>query len=345
LPRTTLKDVATRAGVSYQTVSKVIRGQGQVAPATEERIWQAIDELDYKPNITARNLRLQSSNLLGYSWTSGSDLTWFPIQERFLHSLSHAAEARGYLITVFTHPDHDQYGKPTIYSDLYARRQVDGFILADTCMDDPRIQHLMDANIPFTAFGRANPGWDFCWVDVDGYYGIRLVMEHLLDKGHTRIGLVTWKREFLAGSERRRGYMDSLISAGLSHNQAYIYHGSDSSEAGEKGAEQLLALPPNERPTALVCASDQLAIGASHAATRAGYQVGKDIAITGYDNIPMMDYFTPPLTSVYQPIKEAGAHAIDLLLRQIQGDTIPKKGILLQPELVVRESTGFSINI
>ena len=92
MPQSTLKDVAALAGVSYQTVSKVLRGEAQVTPDTEKRIWQAVDELNYKPNVTARNLRLQSSNLLGYSWTSGSNLAWFPIQERFLHSISKVSQ-------------------------------------------------------------------------------------------------------------------------------------------------------------------------------------------------------------------------------------------------------------
>jgi DNA-binding LacI/PurR family transcriptional regulator len=115
--------------------------------------------------------------------------------------------------------------------------------------------------------------------------------------------------------------------------------GEDSARAGVEAITHFLSLPVYRRPSAVICVSDQIAIGALHAATAAGFQVGQDIAITGYDDVPVAEYLRPPLTTISQPIYQVGQLVVDLLLKQIHGKPIQQNGILLKPELVIRESS------
>lgn len=339
MPRITLKDVAAKAGVSYQTVSKVLNKRANVSSETEERIWQAIRELGYRPNISARNLRTQTSNLLGYAWRQGGEKEDpHPVLDRFLYSAVQTAESNNYHLMTFLIQD-DANLDAVVYSELYARRQVEGFILADTNHNDPRIAYLIAQNIPFASFGRANEAWDFCWVDVDGRSGIFQVTDHLITNGHQRIGLITWPEGSKTGEDREAGYFDRLQKAGIQFDTDWIVRGNNTVQVGAAGVTKLLDLPENRRPTAIVCMSDHLAIGAMSGTASTGYRVGQDIAITGFDDIPMAAFLHPPLTTVRQPIAEVGEKVVDLLLKQINGEFIEEKGIILEPKLIIRESS------
>jgi len=216
---------------------------------------------------------------------------------------------------------------------------VEGFILADTNHNDPRIAYLMEQNIPFASFGQANTEWDFCWVDIDGRHGLRIVVDHLIQRGHRRIGLLTWPEGSEAGAYREEGFATGLREAGLELRQDWVLRGNNTVQFGAAGMQHFRSLPEAERPTAVACVSDLIAIGALNDASAAGLIVGQDIAITGYDDIPMAQYFTPSLTTVRQPIATVGQQVVDLLLKQIKGQPIAEKGILLKPELVIRESS------
>ncbi|MCA9998433.1 MAG: LacI family DNA-binding transcriptional regulator [Anaerolineales bacterium] len=337
MSRATLKDVAAKAGVSYQTVSKVLNRRAQVSPETERRIRHVANELNYRPNAVAQNLRQQSSHLIGYAWGSGGSKTWRPVNNRFLHSVVYACEAQGYFLTFFTTKD-ESLTDIKAYEDLYGRRQVDGFILENTTENDLRIHYLLAEKIPFVAFGRVEEDLDFCWVDVDGYYGIYCVADYLLQRGHQRIALISWQRGATTRNDRERGYYCRLQEAGIVPDSAWVYRGVNEIETGARGIIHLLSLPQERRPTAVVCVSDQIAVGAMNAAMAEGLEVGKDIAITGYDDINMAQFLHPPLTTVRQPIDEAGELVANMLLGQINGTIAVPQQVLLKPELVIRSS-------
>lgn len=337
MSRVTLKDVAARAGVSYQTVSKVLNNRAQVTPETRERIWQAVSDLGYKPNVSARNLRKQASNLIGYAWHYMPDEFVHPILDAFVHSAANAAETQGYHLLTFV--ADGGMPRPDVYRELYSRNQVAGFLLADTVHDDPRVEMLMEEGIPFVTFGRANDEWDFHWVDVDGSHGLQLVVEHLLERGHRRIGFITWPTGSQSGAYREKGYRKALAKRGIEPDEQLIVRGEHSAQLGRDGVRQLLQLPAERRPTAIACVSDLVAIGALDGAARAGLQVGQELAITGFDDFPLVQYTQPPLTSVRQPIDAVGQRVVDLLLKQIDGEEVQEKGILLKPQLIVRASS------
>ncbi len=335
--RVTLKDVAARAGVSYQTVSKVLNGNANVAAATEALIWQVVDELGYRPNATARNLRRQASLLIGYSWMPERDNRPNPILDRFLSITTDAAEAAGYHILLF--PAQSGVDETENYRSLIATNRVDGFILTTTNYDDPRIRLLRELDFPFVAFGRSNPEWSFPFVDVDGRAGVRAATQHLLAQGHQRIALLAWPEGSRTGTARANGFFEAMSTAGVAVASERVRRGESVFEAGYTATQALLALPESERPTAIVAVDDHLATGAMHAVQAAGLRVGPDVGITGFDDTPGVQYLNPPLTSVQQPLHEVGQQVVRLLIDAMQGHAPVQSEITLQPKLVVRASS------
>ena len=244
--RPSMSDVAQRAGVSQTTVSFILNDTPGITipPETRDRVWAAVHELEYRPNISARNLRTQSTNLIVYGFEDPSGGTSHPILDHFLYSTILSLEAAGYhLLTFVTEGRTDT----TIYRELYRRGQVAGFVVANTNDNDPRIANLIDERIPFAGFGRANDAWVFPWVDVDGIAGMTQVIAHLTSAGHRRIGLITWPDGSKAGSHREIGFAAGLAAAGIDADPALIVRGENRVQTGAEGMASLLALPPAQR--------------------------------------------------------------------------------------------------
>ena len=333
----TIKDVAKLAGVSIATVSYVINDTVPVSEATRKRVWAAIRELGYRPNATARNLKAGRSRLIGYSWAPIPPDQLNPVLDEFLHTLVQMASEADYHILPFPcSPDQVQV---EAYEELVYTGRVDGFIVSDTNFDDWRIAYFMDIGFPFVAFGRANEEWDFPYVDVDGAAGIRMATEHLLAQGHRRIGLIGWPEDSLTGNYRLQGYLEAMEGAGIPVDPDWVVRGEHSAQFGRAAAGQLLDLPAERRPTAIVALSDLMAIGAMAEVQARGLEVGRDVAITGFDDSPMARYLHPPLTSLRQPIREIGQKVVEMVLRLIKGEELEECHVLLPPKLIVRESS------
>lgn len=338
----TLKDVAYKAGVSYQTVSKVIRNQLQVTPEVHARIQTAIQELDYHPNVAARNLRTRSSFLIGYSWESNSLRETGPILEQFQHSIVACAEEFGYHILLFPH--NAQRKLHTIYEELVRTRRVDAFILSCIEYDDARLPILAELNVPMVAFGHADSGHPEYFVDVDGRAGIYDVITHLIAEGHRRIAIIAWPDHSRVGAERLVGYWDAMGDAGLKVDSRWVIRGTGEIEFGYSATCELLNLPEPERPTAIATVLDTIAIGAIQAVEACGYQVGTHVAVTGFDDMPVARHLKPSLTTVRQPVWDVGRAVIQLLMAQLRDETGDvARQQFFKPELIVRESSqGFS---
>jgi DNA-binding LacI/PurR family transcriptional regulator len=333
-PPVTLKSVASRAGVSYQTVSKVLNGQIQVAPETRERILKAADELGYRPNQIARNMRAQRSHMIGYSWLPNSPDQINQILDQFLSSMVDEAEAAGYHLLPFPF----RSGHVDDYRELIDTGRVDGFVISSVEYDDPRVSFLMEREFPFVTFGRSNPGWHFPYVDVDGAEGSRQATQYLIDRGNRRIGVLAWPEDSRVGNERFAGFSEAMNSAGLQVNRQWIERGEGTFEFGYQASLRLLALPAAERPTAIIAMSDTMAIGGMRAARECGLEVGRDIAIIGFDDAPMSQYLFPALTTVHQPIREAGRKCVEILISIIKGKKLDEHRVLLPPTLITRAS-------
>ncbi|HRN68568.1 MAG TPA: LacI family DNA-binding transcriptional regulator [Promineifilum sp.] len=341
--RPSMSDVARLAGVSQTTVSFILNDTpgSNIPLETRERVLAAVHELGYRPNISARNLRTQSTNLIGFGFDESADVTSRPVIDRFIFSAILSLEAAGYHLLTFV---AEKRTDTKAYLELYRRGQVAGFVLANTNDNDPRIARLIEENIPFASFGRSDDTWSFPWVDVDGINGMEQIATHLAACGHRRIGLITWPEGSKAGSHREQGYAAGLAAAGIAPDPAWIVRGENYVQTGAEGMAALLALPPERRPTAVACVSDLIAVGALNAANAAGIAVGRDLAITGYDDSAMAQYLHPPLTSVRQPITEVGRAIVRLLLARLGSEAAAPEGILLRPTLIVRPSSHFTLH-
>lgn len=336
--RVTLKDIASHTGVTYQTVSKILRGSDiNVSPEVRQRVETVAAALGYVPNVTARNLRAQSSFLIGYSWQLDPPNHVNPVLEQFLQSIVDSAERSGYHVLLFPR----RFGEDitTSYTELARTGRVDGFILSSLNYHDPRIPVLQNLRVPFVAFGRSDDDISYPYVDVDNRTGIRMVVEHLLEQGHHRIAAIAWPEGSRVGTERLNGYYDAMQAAGLSIDPDWVIHGEGVDEYGYRATVALLDLPIHRRPTAIVTLVDLIAIGAMRAVKECGLQVGQDIAVTGFDDVPIIQYLQPALTSVRQPIWEVGRRVIEMLVALLEGSPPPKQQLLLAPQLIVRESS------
>jgi len=334
--KVTLKQVATRAGVSYQTISKVLNDQAQVLPETRNRIMQAVEELGYRPNRFARNMRAGRSFMIGYSWMPTSPNQSNHILDQFLTSMVQEAEGAGYHLLPFPYRDDDKHVED--YRELIETGHVDGFVLSSVNFDDPRIAFLLQRGFPFVAFGRSNPDLDFPFVDVDGADGVRQEVEYLISRGHTQISVLAWPEDSRVGSDRIQGYLAAMQSAGQSSNPSWIQRGEGTFDFGFQATLDLLQLPLTQRPTAIIAFNDTQAIGAIHAVQSKGLSVGKDVAIAGFDDVPMAQYLIPALTTVRQPIRAAGHKCVELLVDLMQGIRPEEHQVLLKPELILRAS-------
>ena len=335
--KTTLKDVARYAGVSYQTVSKVIRSEIQVSPEVRARIHNAVEALDYSPNVAAQNLRTQSSRLLGYSWQPDQQNSLSFALQQFQHSVVEAAEDLGYHVLLFPQrPNRDLY---TTYAELVQTGRVDGFILSSVEYEDERIRIIQRLGVPVVCFGRVGDAMSSPYVDVDGQRGIALAVQHLVTLGHRRIAAVAWPESSRVGTERLLGYYDAMHDAGLVVDADWVIRGAGESAFGYDAAQRLLNLPLDRRPTAIVTVFDLIAVGVMRAVEERGLRVGQDIAVTGFDDVPYLHYLKPGLTTLRQPIAAVGRQVVNLLVAALKDEPPLECETMLPPLLVVRQSS------
>ncbi len=336
----TIRDVARRAGTSTATVSYVLNNSRPVGTETRDRVLRAVAELGYRPSVIARGLQARESRMIGYSWRPMPPDQFNPILEKFIYSMAEAAARHNYHVLTFPHSKpHDEI---EVYREMVESGRVDGFILPNTNMNDQRIRYLLDVNFPFVAFGRANPDWEFPWVDVDGADGVRQAMEHLLALGHRRIACLAWPETSLTGQYRLQGYWDVMAEAGLSVDPAWIIRVEYDYNSAYRAARTWLALSAERRPTAVMALTDLMAIGVMNAAADAGLVVGRDLAVVGFDDAPITGYLHPPLTSLRQPISEIGELVVTMLIDLVHGRELNPAHVLLNPQLIVRDSTAMS---
>lgn len=329
--RITQIDVADLAGVAKGTVSYALNGNELIKPATRQKVLDAAALLGYRPNIMARNLKTNRAGIVGYSWHVADDPSRMNnLLDEFIYRVTMAAEAHGYHLLTFIQPQEDA---DRVYDDLISTNRVDGFILSDVRYDDPRITRLNALNAPFVAFGGMYiPGADFAYVDVDGKLGIQMVVQHLLELGHERIGFINWHPGFLIGDAREVGYREAMAQAGIAVNPEWIAYTPNILRSASEATRQLMRA--KQPPTAIVCTNDVMAFGARAYLDQMGL---KNVALTGYDDDPTAQFLG--ITSVQQPIDAVARTLFDLLLGEINHEPRPERQVVFAPQLVVRRST------
>jgi len=332
----TLADVAERAGVSRQTVSNAVNNPELLRPDTLARVQDAISELGYSPNRAARNLRTRASHLIGLKFNPAQEGTANAAMDRFVHTLVETAGDSGYHLLLFAGSgDGDAIGG---YDDLLRSTAVDAFIVTDTYLGNPQAAWLSQRRAPFVAFGRPwdNPDATHSWVDVDGAAGTELATNHLLDKGHTRIAWIGWRKDSFIGEDRRAGWTRAMHARDLP-TTGLASRVEDTISSGREAASVLL---DEARPSAFVCASDTLAMGVLHALGDRGIHWGKDIAVVGCDDSQVSQVVPGGLTSVRQPLEQVAVELVKALEGLLSTPPVAGPGVLLTPTLAVRLSSG-----
>ncbi|MDG4797931.1 LacI family DNA-binding transcriptional regulator [Micromonospora sp. WMMD1082] len=325
----TIATVARHAHVSRQTVSNVINAPHIVRPETRQRVQDAIVTLGYRANQAARQMRTGRSRLIAVRIEPTRDGINGSVLDRFLHGLTETAEAAGYRVMLYTAGDVDR--EIAAYGDLLSTYDLDGFVITGTDHGDPRTAWLAEREIPFVTFGRP---WDHphahSWVDVDGAAGTAEATAHLVAAGHHRVGFIGWPAGSGVGDDRRSGWRRTLADAGVDPD-GLDAETEDGIPEGARAARELLARPTS--PTALVCASDSLALGARQALRAAG----PDLSVIGFDDTPVAA--AVGLSSVSQPLGDAAARCVDLLTDLLDGPRHGPRQVLLRPALVLRHTT------
>lgn len=334
----TLKDIAQKVGKSVTTVSRALHDYDDVSPETKVLVQRVASEMGYTPNIMAQRLQKQRTDTIGFILPTFGPRFSDPFFSEFLAGIGNRAAKLDYDLLVSTRPPGEQE------LDTYRRKVhsylVDGFIIVRTRCQDARIEYLCDEDFPFAAFGRAESGCDYPYVDEDSELGMRILAHHLADLGHQRIALIAAPSELMFAHFRLKGFREGLAEKGIILDDDFVITGDLTQRDGFRQANHLLDLP--NPPTAIAAGNDLMALGAISAAQKRGLVVGRDIAITGFDNIPFAEHSHPPLTTIHQPIYKIGDMVCDMLIKLIQGETLTKSSVLLEPTLVIRETCGGS---
>jgi DNA-binding LacI/PurR family transcriptional regulator len=337
--RATIKQVASQAGVSTQTVSRVINDRPDVAAETRQRVRAVIERLGYQPSALARSLIRRRSHTLGVV-TAG--LTYIG-PSYTLNGITEQAEAMGYSVLLKALPQFETNEIESILNALLAR-QVDGIIWAVSEVGGNRDrldECLPGLPVPIIFLTTCHQA-GMSVVSVDNYLGGSMATQHLLERGYRHIGHITGPLAWWEARQRRAGWQETLLEAGISVCDDHWVEGDWSPQSGEAAIIQLLDQYPDM--DAVFVANDQMALSVTQVACRRGLGIPRDLAVVGFDGIPEAAYFWPPLTTVHQDLHELGCSAVQQVVRGIEArwnadDGYQPELVWLKPRLIVRDSS------
>ncbi|NPV80580.1 MAG: LacI family DNA-binding transcriptional regulator [Firmicutes bacterium] len=329
----TIKDVAKLAGVSLSTASYVLNNKGAVSEKTRDKVLLAARKLNYKPNAIARSLVTGSSKTIGLLIPDISD----PYFTEIVKGVEECANSNGYSV-ILCNTDR-KLEKENQYFNILKEKRADGIILTGGAMNNDRhLLRLEDDNIAVVVIGRHS--LPFRAVVVDNVMAAREVTEYLLGKGHRRIGFISGSLLSTTSQDRLEGYKQALAFHGVPYDESLVSEADFKVQGGMEAARRFFELPMERRPTAVFAGNDQMAIGVMGAAREYGLRVPEDIAVVGFDDIPLASLVTPSLTTVRLPMYEMGYKAMELLLESIAGDkeTHSNRVVFCGYEFVMRDS-------
>lgn len=347
----TIVDIARLAGVSKATVSRVINQKPDVDPETRERVLQIMTDAGFTPSIAATGLAGRS-RLLGVLVPS---LTW-PFIGEIMRGVAELVERTPYELVLYciTHPND----RPAIFKRILETKLTSGLLaVLPGELTDP-LSVLYEQGFPVVVIDDQGHPTRTPWVGADNQPGALAATRHLLAQGHRRIGFIQGPERYQCSHERQEGFTQALREAGLAPDPALLLRGDFETASGRVCGRQLLALA--EPPTAIFASNDDMAYGVIEAATDQGVRVPEDLAVVGFDDIPLSTYWRPPLTTVRQPFFEMGQRGLEHLLALIEQGTAPSvrrairsalapslpaapeppPRVQLPMQLIIRESSG-----
>jgi LacI family transcriptional regulator len=335
----TIRDIAKKVNRSITTVSRALHDYDDVSPETKELVRAAAKEMGYVANKQAQLLRQQHTDTIGFILPTFGPRFSDPFFSEFLAGIGNAAAEHDYDLLVSTCPPGEH--EMDTYEKFVQSQRVDGFIIVRTRVNDERILYLDSIGFPFVAFGRV-PGLEHIpYIDENSEHGMRLIVDHLVKLGHRKFACIAPSLNMTFANHRIKGLKEGLTSHGIQMSPNCVLTGDLTEKGGYERTLELLSRP--ERPTAIVACNDLMAIGAIRAIQDFGLTVGREISVTGFDDIPISEYVQPSLTTVSQPIYQIGRSACDMLIDLLNGKEMDKRQILLEPALMVRNSTGIPL--
>lgn len=334
----TIEDVARKAGVSVATVSRVINGSASVRPGTAAAVRRVIEELDYTPNLSARNLRRNESRVVLSLAPNFSN----PYYSHILNGISDAAHSHGYSMLLCSTGGSEHTEREAL--DLLESRRADGAVILGCGMDSEWVNdYAKRFPMVFCCEYTHKPAAPA--VSIDNYAAACETTSYLLSLGHRRLAILSAGNRLISTELRTRGFLDTARDAGLGKNDCRIgYCDADYSFASSYSAAREL-LQTGERPTAVFCVSDIVALGVIAAAQDLGLRVPQELTVTGFDDVDYTTMFHPYLTTVCQPCYEMGKASLELLLDCIQEKKPQQNHLFLPHRLVLRESSAESMEI
>jgi LacI family transcriptional regulator len=337
---TTIKDIAKAAGVSVTTVSRALNGYSDVKELTRQKIAAVAKEMNYSPNTLARSLVMNKSQTIGLlvsGFTKESVKDNFTVE--VLAGVNECTSEMNYDLVLFNTNSSMQREKT--YTQLCRERRVDGVIIQGIRTDDPYLKEVVDSDIPCVLIDIPISSDRVGYVTTDNELGADKAVQHLLELGHRNIGMVNGHEYAFVSQKRLNGYKRALENAGIPYQPEFVVDGSFKEDEANYVTKALLMKQPEI--TALFCASDLMAIGATKAAQELGKKVPEDISIIGYDDILLASYVSPALTTIAQNKFQLGFEAARMLLDLLTKGDQPKQ-VILNTELKVRESTSYHNN-
>src|SRR4051812_7918384 len=328
-------EVARRAGVSRSTISYALSGKRTISEATRRRIQDVIDELGYRPNAAARALKEGRTRTIGLIIPpAGARLT--DMQLRFIAGTVDAA-ARVDLDVLLSSSggDHDRS-----FERIVTGGRVDGVVVMEIRMEDPRVVQLQHSDLPFVAIGRTARPDDLCWADIDYHSLVAQCVQHVHDLGHRHIALINRSAEMLAAGyaparRAQAGFTDAITQRGITGIQLCC---ADDQAAGQACIAAILAARP--KVTAVVTITEAALGGVQRGLERSGLVVPRDFSITGVVARHWAEDFDPPLTAADVPAAEMCSHAVALLVERIRDPAQPYRSVMISPSICLRGSTG-----
>lgn len=338
----TIKHVAADAGVSLQTVSRVINSEPNVRPEMKNRVQASIDKLGYVPSIAAQRMSGSRSYLILAindrdrtiaDWQARQGTDW--VDQMLLGGMLKCAEL-GYRMIfelVDTHSDHVERE----LLGAIAALQPDGIILTPPHSDNPQIVALLDQQkIPFVRIGSKQNGMGIP-VSMDDEGSARQAARYLIERGHRRIGFIAGSSEYDLSGWRVDGWRDTMVAAGLD-TAGLLAEGDFSYASGEVAARCLLDRP--DRPSAIIASNDQMALATLDVARSLGLSIPHDLSLISFDNTPLVHFTQPPLTAIDQPIAATASRAVELIIAAQNGDDAPQALTIVPAQIIERESVA-----
>ena len=330
-----IRDVARRAGVSIATVSRAVNRIPTVDTELAKRVWKAVDEVGYMPNTQARALVSGRSRMLGLVVSEITN----PFFPELVQEFENLAVAQGYEVMIGS-TNYEAARTESLIRRML-QRNVDGIAVMTFGVEEDLVQKLVDREFPLVFVDRGPQLPNLRLLKVDYGEGIRQAVQHLAALGHRKIAFISGPLRLRSAVARRDAYLKSMDELGLIVPAEHMVEGDHTMEGGMEAMERLIAL--TELPTAVLCSNDMTAIGVLHALYRTDYNIPRDICVVGYDDIHLVQFMLPPLTTVQMSCKELAAAAVEALRAGIEKNH-PLAGRTewhIPTRLVVRQSTTF----